>query len=236
MSLGRMVLFAVTVAAMAAPGCTEKNACEVTAHCLADTLCADGVCVETDNTDCEPTSDGADGCDAYHVCAEVSGGGSERLTFRCVEAPSCTGGCNELDIDAPGGVCNDGLWDEKNDGLCMVGRCQGSSDCPVGETCLFPPGADLGFCTSGSVGDLCLSNVDCFFEDCRSRLEGGFGVCGGPSTNPDPDMAPDPDPEPDGNGNECAATGGVCTDGFCSDLGLSLAFEECADPFQACCK
>lgn len=215
-----------------AGGCTPKEGCEVTAHCFEGTHCVEGTCQDVDTSrSCRPEPGASDGCDAWHVCANVSGD-TETLELRCVEAAAC-GDCASPFGEHPG-ACNNGVWDEKTDGICLPGRCQSTSDCAPGDACVYPAGESLGFCSSGSRGSLCVVGTDCFFDVCSRDPSEPLGVCLGPTAGGG-DGDGDGNGDGDGDSTDCVANGGFCYAGFCDDVGATQRAYFCDTFGDSCC-
>ncbi len=152
--------------------CMDAGDCDPSQNCVA------GLCVGT-VTPLACTLYRLDDCGPRELCLDVDDG--PNVTTACVEIPACDQ-FNQCADGGQGSVCNidDRAPDKQR--ICLVGRCVGSSDCPVnpfGWECLQPGGSDeLGWCTDFAVGAPCTAETA---DACPGAVcditDGVVGVC-----------------------------------------------------------
>jgi hypothetical protein len=177
---------------LCAPGCNSNGDCAADQYCDTefDKLChnkevatcpdvacptgqecVNGFCSAGAGPACEWMPNGEDGCDDHSLCYEAEGEASQCYAFpACAEDDTCPKG-------TAGAVCNVGLIPSKAK-ICLIGYCLDSAEhCPAGDSCVKFGGEDVGTCSSGGPGELCVSAADCVSGECFGAMSGFPGVC-----------------------------------------------------------
>ncbi len=160
--------------------------------CPAPQSCVLGSCVVTElgadggTLGCNLTglSNGSDGCAPDSICYAFPNTATGGQSNYCLGLPHCgaTGRC-PVDPYGFGSVCNtlaDGgqLFPGK-ERLCLLEYCADSSNCPTGFACFHrDPSTQLGQCQTGTIGNPCYANTDCF-NATQCEVDGGLPDDGG---------------------------------------------------------
>lgn len=154
---------------------TEVPTCTSDGDCAEDQVCTKGVCgaPAEEESECEPSADGEDGCGRYAVCVERDEGNTCHTLPRCGQDGSCPTG-------QAGAVCNEEYIPNKAE-ICLIGLCESSDDCPSEWSCMKAfEGQTLGFCKPGSdggQGSTCQEDSDCDSGSCFGATSNAPGAC-----------------------------------------------------------
>jgi hypothetical protein len=182
--------------------------------CADSQKCAAGLCSTSTETQCTPSIDGNDGCDASALCFEEQGSTEKR----CHTFPACpeTGECP---VGLIGSVCNRGQIPNKAH-ICLTGMCASAANCPTGFKCLRPFGLPLGLCSAGLLSWPCFASGDCADGLACTGAMGIPGICLVSA------------------GSECVDAGGTCVTGYggtCPQGTQRNLQLDCASLTEECC-
>ena len=118
-----------------------------------------------------------DACAGEAICLQSQT--STTVLNNCIGMPACPqdGICP---VGNYGSVCNDlpdggGRLFANKQRICLFSFCNTTANCPQGDACFLPTKGKLaGQCQSGSPGDLCFSQADCFNSTACAGADGGF--------------------------------------------------------------
>ena len=166
--------------------------CTADINCPLPQFCRSGLCISV-----EVRRDGGfqgcllgnavdDACAGEAICLQSAT--STTTLNNCIGMPACPpdGTCP---VGTFGSVCNDlpdggGRIFQNKQRVCLFSFCRADSNCPQGYAC-FRPSKDklVAQCQTGTAGDLCFTQADCFNSNSCVGADGGledggtFGHC-----------------------------------------------------------